>query len=382
MSKKNKTPSKQYPYIQTITKIISLVVLSITLIIFIKNIFPVAIIWSSHDHDETNKNLLAALIPPLNKADYDTRMLALANNLIKSVATSTATTTSTSSTSTATSSISLPHHPWPVSSVYPKTGALLPFNRIIAYYGNLYSKQMGVLGQYPTDEMLARLQTEVTAWQQADPSTPVIPALDYIAITAQGSAGDDGMYRARMPWSEIDKIITMADSIHGIVFLDIQVGLSDMKTEIPLLEKYLKMPQVHLALDPEFYMKSGDRPGSVIGTIDASDINYAANYLAQLVQTNNLPPKILVVHRFTLPMITHYKAIETLPEVQLVIDMDGWGSPQKKIGTYNATVAAQPVQFTGFKLFYKNDLLPPSPRIMTPTELLKLTPRPIYIQYQ
>src|SRR5215472_17397945 len=35
---------------------------------------------------------------------------------------------------------------WPVKTAYPGAGALLPFNRIVAYYGNLYSKNMGVLG--------------------------------------------------------------------------------------------------------------------------------------------------------------------------------------------------------------------------------------------
>src|SRR6187402_3532000 len=37
---------------------------------------------------------------------------------------------------------------WPVKGAYPKPGALLPFKRIVAYYGNLYSKKMGALGEY------------------------------------------------------------------------------------------------------------------------------------------------------------------------------------------------------------------------------------------
>ena len=116
--------------------------------------------------------------------------------------------------------------------------------------------------------------------------------------------------------------------------------------------------------------------------MDASDINWSANYLAGLVQKNNLPPKVLIVHRFTQPMVKNYALIAPLPEVQIVIDMDGWGSPARKIGTYKAFITTEPVQFTGFKLFYKNDLKAPSTRLLSPAEVLTLKPQPSFIQYQ
>ena len=314
-------------------------------------------------------------LPVLDIADYNARMLALAH------VSSTTESISTASTSVSVISTTTPSL-WPVSTLYPDADAILPFKRIVAFYGNFYSTGMGVLGEYPEDQMLAMLEAEVAKWQVADPSTPVIPALQYIAVVAQGSPGADGKYRDRMPDSEIDKVLAMAGEIHGIVFLDVQVGLSNVQTEIPLLEKYLKMPQVHLAIDPEFSIKTDSRPGKVIGTFDASDINFVSNYLANLVRENNLPPKILVVHRFTEAMVTNYKNIETMPEVQIVMNMDGWGVAAKKIDTYKQFIYAEPVQFTGFKLFYKNDTLTPGSTLMTPAELLKLTPQPIYIQYQ
>ncbi|MBP6911633.1 MAG: hypothetical protein KBB88_00305 [Candidatus Pacebacteria bacterium] len=271
---------------------------------------------------------------------------------------------------------------WPVKTVYPNDGALLPFNRIVAYYGNLYSTKMGVLGEYPEDEMLAKLEIEVKKWEDADPTTPVVPALHYIAVVAQGSAGKDGKYKSRMPFTEIDKVLAMAEKIHALVFLDIQVGFSNVETEVPLLETYLKLPNVHLGLDPEFSMKNGIVPGKVVGTYDAVDINFTANYLAKLVQDNDLPPKILVVHRYTQKMVTNYQNIKPLPEVQIVMDMDGWGGMAKKTGTYNSVIYREPVQFTGFKLFYKNDILDTTSHMMTPAEVLKLRPQPLYIQYQ
>ena len=316
-------------------------------------------------------------LPKLDKADYAARLFALAH-----VSTSTLAVSPEAALESTTTSATSTWRLWPVRTVYPDARAVLPFKRIVAYYGNYYSTQMGVLGEYPVEQMLAMLASTTAQWAAADPTTPVVPALEYIAVVAQESAGADGMYRLRMPDDQIEKTIELADRIHGLVFLDIQVGLSTLEKELPLLEPYLRMPQVQLAIDPEFSMKYGNRPGTVIGTFDASDINYAASYLANLVKEYHLPPKVLVIHRFTEAMVTHYKQIQPLPEVQIVMNMDGWGSQAKKRGTYNAVIYPEPIQFTGVKLFYKNDLRPPSTGLLTPPEVLALTPAPIYIQYQ
>jgi hypothetical protein len=339
---------------------------------------------------ETQVVPVASTIPPLDTMLYDQKLNEMANNPPDPIVYTTIKTAGkdkngksiTVTTKVPVSPQPIKTHFWPVKSAYPNAGALLPFNRIIAYYGNLYSTKMGVLGEYPEAEMLRRLEVEVKKWEAADLTTPVIPALHYIAVVAQGSPGDSGKYRSRMPDSEIDKVLAMAAKINAIVFLDIQVGFSNVQTEVPLLEKYLKMPNVHLALDPEFSMKTGIRPGKVVGTLDATDINFASNYLANLVQKNNLTPKILIIHRYTQKMVTNYKQVKISPEVQIVMDMDGWGGQAKKIGTYKNFIYPEPVQFTGFKLFYKNDVLSPGTTLMTPESLLKLNPRPVYIQYQ
>jgi hypothetical protein len=272
---------------------------------------------------------------------------------------------------------------WPVKKQpYPLPGAILPFKRIVAYYGNLYSVRMGILGELPPKQMLAKLDQEVKRWEKADPKTPVQAALHYIAVVAQGDGGKDGKYRFRMPDKQIDSVLSIAKMRNAIVFLDIQVALSDIKSELPRLEKYLKLPQVHLGIDPEFSMKTGAKPGTKIGTYDAVDINYCSAYLAKLVQESGLPPKVFTIHRFTKGMLTNSKNIKLHPEVQLVMHMDGWGAPELKKGTYRHWIYNEPVQFTGFKLFYKNDIKNPPNRLMTPEELVKLVPQPSYIQYQ
>ena len=274
---------------------------------------------------------------------------------------------------------------WPVTQPYPLPGAILPFNRVIAYYGNLYSNRMGALGKWPKKEMMQKLAAEVKLWNEADSLIPSIPCLHYIASTAQGSPGKDGKYRFRMPFSQIDTILSWAKEIDAIVFLDLQVGLSDLQTEVPILEKYLSMPNVHLGIDPEFAMKAkgNKKPGSVIGSIDAEDINFVGEYLSALVKKHNLPPKMFMVHRFTQGMVTNYKNIKLFPELQIIMDMDGWGPTSRKKSTYYSWIAPQPVQFTGFKLFYVNDTeYSDQAEMMTREEILALRPRPIYIQYQ
>lgn len=333
-------------------------------------------------------------LPELNKADYNARMLALAHFdfststiIYDSAAAAVAAATLASSTlafpfSTASSSVRVPGDLWPVSTVYPNADAILPFKRIVAYYGNFYSKGMGVLGEYPSEQMLAMLASTTAKWTAADPATPAVPAIHYIATVAQAGAGKEGKYILRMPDDQIDHALDLANQIHGVVFLDVQVALSTLQYELPQLEKYLKMPQVHLGIDPEFSMKHGERPGTVIGTFDAVDINYAAEYLAKLVRDNHLPPKVLIIHRFTQDMVTNYEKIHPLPEVQIVMDMDGFGSKAKKRNTYSRVIVPEPVQFTGIKLFYKNDSRPPADGLLSPAEVLSLTPAPVYVQYQ
>jgi hypothetical protein len=273
---------------------------------------------------------------------------------------------------------------WPVVLPYPfpLPGSVLPFHRIVAFYGNLYSKKMGILGELPREEMLQKLKGELAKWQAADSSLPVLPALHYVAITAQGMPGKDNKFRYRMPLAQIDTVMQYAKEINALTFVDIQVGHSTVKEEVPTLEKYLAMPTVHLGIDPEFSMKFGDKPGKRIGTFNAEDINAAIDYLQMVVKKYKLTPKILVVHRFTQGMVTGYAAIKRVPEVQVVMDMDGWGDKILKRSTYLRYIYKEPVQYTGFKLFYKNDTKTGADQMYTPAELLKFTPKPVYIQYQ
>ncbi|MDB5014204.1 MAG: hypothetical protein JWQ25_2406, partial [Daejeonella sp.] len=156
---------------------------------------------------------------------------------------------------------------WPVKKQpYPLAGAILPFKRVVVYYGNLHSKKMGALGEYAPKEMWERLNAEIKKWEKVDPKTPVQAGIHYIADVASGTPGKDGMYINRMPEKQIDSALTIAKMHNAIVFLDLQVSLSTIQKELPRIEKYLKMPNVHLGIDPELSMKTCAIPGTKIGT--------------------------------------------------------------------------------------------------------------------
>lgn len=271
---------------------------------------------------------------------------------------------------------------WPKKYPAPLPGSILPQKRIVAYYGNPLSKRMGALGEFPKDEMLKRLKGEVAKWEKADPTMPVQPALHLIAVVAQGDPGKSGKYRMVMPDAIVNQVYGWAKEVGAILFIDIQTGHDDIRAILHRFETLLKNPDVHLGIDPEFNLISSKvKPGKKIGTYDAADINYASNYLKELVQKYKLPPKVLTVHRFTRNGVTNADKIVLRPEVQVVMHMDGWGAPWLKRDSYKDYIVAEPVQFTGFKLFYHNDTKKGDP-LMTPQDLLKLNPRPIYIQYQ
>ena len=268
---------------------------------------------------------------------------------------------------------------WPVKGPAPLPGSILPAKRIIAFYGNPLSRRMGILGEFDSDEMLRKLDAEVAAWNRLDPAIPAQPALHLIVLVADPHPGRTGLYRTRHDSAMVEKVYGWARSRNALLFLDLQIGRSTLQHELPWIEKFLVRPDVHLGIDPEFSMKRGGVPGQRIGSYDAADINYAIRFLAGLVDRHKLPPKILVVHRFTRDGVTNARKIALDPRVQFVMHMDGFGAPWVKRDTYWRDIKREPVQFTGWKQFSKrkNDN-PPTPR----AEILRLWPVPHYIQIQ
>ncbi len=254
---------------------------------------------------------------------------------------------------------------------------LLPDHRIVAYYGNPLAKQMGVLGELAPTDMLSQLKQQVAAIAAADRTRTVLPALELVTPAAQADPGDEGLYRARMKTEVIEQVAQWAEANQALLIVDVQPGRSSVAEEVDALLPFLRRPYVHLALDPEFAMPAGRAPGEVVGTMDASAINGAIRTLADLVISEHLPPKVLIVHRFTEGMLTNYAEIRPDPRVQVVVTMDGFGPPPLKLAQYDEYVHNQLVERAGIKLFYHHDV-----PLLTPQQIVDLDPFPDLVIYQ
>jgi hypothetical protein len=255
--------------------------------------------------------------------------------------------------------------------------------RIVAYYGTPLSKGMGILGRLPRNQVVASLRADVERWMKADPETDVVCAFEIIAITAQAAPGPTGLYRARITPDALNEMIALARESSCLIILDLQVGWSSVPVELPYFNQWLSQPDVHLALDPEWDMPPGVKPGKQIGSMDAGDINNAISTLRQIVRIpiagQPTRPKLLIVHRFRDFMIKNPEQVAPSVEVRLLVNMDGFGPPKTKIGVYGAVRRGLATNLTGFKLFTnpKND----NP-LLQPNDVVGLTPAPMFINYQ
>jgi hypothetical protein len=256
-------------------------------------------------------------------------------------------------------------------------GALLPAQRIVTYYGHPQTPAMGILGQRTPQQMMAALVQQAQQYTAADPATPVRTALHLVTPVALASPGPDGMYRGRTAPEDIERVAQWAESGGHLLILDIQPGRSPWAAEVEALLPYLARPYVHLALDPEWAMSGNQIPGQVFGTMDAAAVNQTIQTLAKLVSEKDLPPKLLIIHRFRDDMLTNYRQIRPDPRVQVVVAMDGVGGQAVKAEVYGLVVRNQPVQYAGLKIFYTQDVIPFSPR-----QALALNPIPHVVIYQ
>lgn len=251
-------------------------------------------------------------------------------------------------------------------------------SRLVTFYGHPDNNRLGILGEFADPRaMIARLKAQATAYHTADPSRPVIPTIELIASVASDTPGDDGLYLHPTRLSLIEEYARIAHDNDCLLLLDIQLGYDTIEHEVTRLAPVLKLPYVHLAIDPEFHVKKGEVPGQVFGSVTAAEVATAAQMLADIVVKNGLTDKVLVIHQFRDDMLPDKAAIKPVPHVQMAVVMDGFGAPGAKAGNYNAYVRDEPIQYGGIKLFYKQDV-----PLMTPADIVALDPSPLVVIYQ
>jgi hypothetical protein len=251
---------------------------------------------------------------------------------------------------------------------------IMPDFRVVAYYGAPQDDELGVLGIGSPDRAARRLARQVKPY--ATRRRPVLPAMELIAVIAAAAPGPEGAYSLRQPDSVIRRYLRAARRAKALLLLDIQPGRSDFFTEATRLRKWLEQPDVSLALDPEWRVDAPEVPARVIGHVSSREVNATTAWLAQLVERERLPQKLVVVHQFTDDMVddTTLKPREGL---SIVLNADGFGSRMVKKSKYHAFTRQAPGFDQGLKLFYHEDL-----DIMKPRQVMRLKPAPDFVVYE
>jgi hypothetical protein len=262
----------------------------------------------------------------------------------------------------------------------PRGGRVVfPDNRVVAYYGAPQNDELGVLGIGTPEQAGRKLLARARTYNR--PGRPALPAFELIAVIAHAAPGKDGLHRERQTNAVIQRYLQVARRARALMILDIQPGQANFLDEARALEPYLKQPDVALALDPEWSMPPGVVPGQEIGSTDAETVNQVSEYLARLVRTYNLPQKLLIVHQFTEAMVTDDEQIVTPPQIALVSNIDGFGTPELKIGVYKqlttALAGTDAGKHIGVKLFFEED-----ERLLSPGAVLALRPQPDVVVYE
>ncbi len=251
---------------------------------------------------------------------------------------------------------------------------LFPHWRMVALYGNDSAFGLGVLGEQPPDAAASRLATVASGFTGL--GRPVLGAFEFIATVAQADAGSGGLFRAYSTDDQVQRYLDAARR-HGLyLVLDIQPGRSDFLTEVRRYEKFLREPDVGIALDPEWRVGPFSLPGQVIGSVTAAEVNETSAYVARIVAEENLPEKLFVVHQFQERMLPDRAAIVPRAGLSMMYHMDGFGSRNEKLATWSFVKTGPPFH-NGFKLFYDEDR-----NMYSPSEVVLLEPTPDLITYQ
>jgi hypothetical protein len=266
--------------------------------------------------------------------------------------------------------------PEPKRASLPRGGrTILPDFRVVAFYGAPQDDELGILGIGPPRRAARRLERQAKPYAQ--PRRSVLPAFELIAAIVTSDPGDGGDHSTRQDPSTIRRYLRVARAHRMLLLLDIQPGYAPFLQEAKALERWLKEPDVGLALDPEWSLEPPLLPAQEIGSTDAATVNEVSSYLSGLVREHDLPQKLLVVHRFTRDMIESEDDLRRAPGVALVVNVDGFGDQPNKISKYREFTRDLRRRYNGFKLFYHEDL-----NLMKPRQVLRLRPRPDLVVYE
>ncbi len=268
----------------------------------------------------------------------------------------------------------------PEPATLPRGGReVFPRYRLVGYSGLTGAKTLGRLGTGPLDQRVREIEKRAKPYAAG---RQILPVMEIIATVVQGSPGRDGKYRTRIADQQVERYLRTARKHKAMLLLNIQPGRSEFLPEVKAYEKWLKQPDVGVALDPEWAMDKNQVPGRAYGHTTGKELDGVSRYLSTVVQRNNLPEKVMVYHQVAKSVVRSESGLKDHAGVAVVKSVDGLGHPGPKINTYRVVNRSTPrFVHPGFKLFYTEDRRNQG-RLMTPKEVLALKPRPDYVLYE
>lgn len=254
----------------------------------------------------------------------------------------------------------------------------MPEHRLVGFVGG----RSAAFGRLTEDNLAAAGgQIDRIAARYSRDGRPVLPVFELITVVAHGSPADGGLYRTREPDRVIQQYLDAARAHGALLLLNVQPGRADFLDEVQALEKWLREPDVGVALDPEWAVGPDEVPGRVYGSTTGAELNAVANYLSTLVRDHDLPEKVMVFHQVHSSVVRQEAAMRPHPGVAVIKSVDGIGDQGSKEATWRTLMRTKPGHvIAGFKLFFDEDTeLGP---LMTPAQVLALTPRPQYVMYE
>lgn len=256
---------------------------------------------------------------------------------------------------------------------------LIPKYRFVALYGSPDVKSLGSLGEQNLTDSVERVKNLAASYQPFS-TEQVIPAFEIIATIAAAGPTENNDYSTEISVAKLKPWVDQAKQSGLYIMLDLQPGRNSFADQAKVYESLLLEPHVGLALDPEWRLNTIEaRHLKTVGFVSSEEVNVTSRWLADLVKTNNLPPKLFMVHQFKNSMITNRESLDvSRPELNYIIHVDGFGSYGAKIETWNRTKAglAESV-LLGWKNFFDEDKPMPSPE-----QTMSQVPKPFFVSFQ
>jgi hypothetical protein len=259
----------------------------------------------------------------------------------------------------------------------PTPESPLKNSQMVVFYGSPVSSELGILGMFPPEEAAQRAKAEAEIYDGLNGNRGAFGAMDLIYSQVQAEPTENGLYLRYLDDSTVQEYLDLADKYDLQLILDLQIGRSTVEAEVEKIERFLKNRRVHVAIDPEYAVGPDGIPLDTPGRVYGDDLNRMQDVLTDIVDQNQLPPKMAIVHQYLDDTIQDGGATKKVPEVDLVLNMDAFGDAREKNEKYEIFSTRPYASRRSFNIFLQQD-----ERVLSEQEALDLTPPPDAIFYQ